>query len=421
MKMLSLMSLLMISFTLSSQTWTAIYDYPIQDLVWDQPRVAVSADDKIVVGIETIRINRPLELTTDGGQNWTTLDADFQYKYAGFDGAGNLYAVSMKKNSGVSTNYTDSLHYMAAGQTTLQAIADLPNNGFNLALYHIDGDENLYTLSTNLSSNLKNQWLLYKNGVPGAEIETPFNAGSSSQRSMLKTSTGRYVVSTFNDGVKWSDDGQTWNDNQDSYLGNSTWLHLVEADNGDLFMGGAGFAQSTDGGNNWSGASQSINLVGFVEKAGNGMLFAISPFGGAWQSSDNGATWVEITALPASGADMYDFAVSDNFMYIAAKDSTLYRAALPAVSAVEEATRHTVRVYPNPSSHAVHLTLKQSPSSNWQVQLIGINGQLLHQAKVVGPTYTLADRLFPDSGMYLLSIQDGEGHTIQQTKIMKLK
>lgn len=420
MKMLSLMSLLMISLALSSQSWTPIYNYPIQDL-WDQPRVAVSADDKVVVGMETIRTNRPLELTTDGGQNWTTLDTDFQYKFCGFDGAGNLYAVSMKKTSGVSINYTDSLHFMASGQTTLQAIADLPNNGFNKAFYYIDGDDNLYTLSPNLSANLKNQWLLYNNGMPGTEIETPFNVGSSAQRSMLKTASGRFVVSTYNSGVRWSDDGQTWNSNQDNHLGNTTWAYIAEANNGDLFMGGTALAQSTDGGNTWSSASQSVNLVAHVKKATNGMLFAISPFGGAWQSSDNGATWVEITSLPPYGSDIYDFAVSNNYMYIAAKDSTLYRAPLPAVSAVEEATTHSVRIYPNPSSNDVHLTFQDGVGATWQVVVVGINGQLVHQAEVTGSTYIITDRILPASGTYVVSIRDVEGNLIQQTKIMKLR
>ena len=251
-----------------AQTWNQIYTYDVQEPVWDEPRVAVSADNIIMVGMETIRSGRKLERSADGGQNWTTISSDFQTAFMGFDGNNNLYLVSEKKNQNVSTNYMDSLWFSNDGGINIQAVDDIIDNGVRKENFYISADNDFYTVINGVGPNSKQQLGTYNNGQQTGTLNSPFSVGSSSLRGIIKLSNGNLVTSSYNDGVHYSTDGgSTWVESMnDDVIGTSTFTSFAEANNGTLFLAGVSLKQCTDGGETWTDAPLTLNWVSTVKK-----------------------------------------------------------------------------------------------------------------------------------------------------------
>ncbi len=424
---LTLFTMLTLVLTSQAQTWTPLYTYPIQDAVWDQPRVDVSADDVIIVSMETIRTNRPMERSTDGGQTWTTLLNSFQRGYVGFDSNNNLYAVTEKKNQGVSTNYTDSLLYSSNQGTSFQAILDLPNNSNDRSSYYISGDDDFYTIINEIGPNLEQVMGVFNAGQQVDSIFSPFSVGSSALRGFIKLSNGTLVASSFNSGVYYStDNGSTWTASQgDQGLGTSTFTSFAQANNGTLFLAGVSLWQSTDSGQNWAQASLTLNFVSHVRKAGNGTLYALATFASPqlYESTDNGATWVGLQNEP--GAEVKDFDVSDNYLYAIFEDSTLYRTPVSSGSgmSVDENTAQTgtFKAFPNPAAGDVTIATENYTGNSWHITLTNALGQIVYQAEANGEYVTIPNSAFKSPGLFTASITNAEGGLVHQIKLIRTR
>lgn len=424
---LILSAITMLAISSQAQTWTPLYTYPIQDAVWDQPRVDVSADDVIIVSMETIRTNRPMERSTDGGQTWTTLLNSFQRSYVGFDGNNNLYVVTEKKNQGVSTNYTDSLLYSNNQGNSFTALEDLPNNSIDRSSYYISEDDDFYTILNELGPNLEQVIGVYNSGQPVDSIFSPFNIGSSSLRGFIKLSNGDLVASSFNSGVyRSTDNGSTWTESQgDQSLGNSTYTSFAQANNGTLFLAGASLEESADNGETWTGASLTLAFVGHVRKAGNGTLYAHAAFGAPqlYESTDNGTTWVGLQNEP--GLQVKDFDVSDNYLYAIFEDSTLYRTPVSSGSGIgvaeNTAQTGTFKAFPNPAAGDVTIAAENNNGDAWQVTLTNALGQVVYKVEANGQHTIIPDAAFQSPGLFTVSITNAERNLINQIKLIRTR
>lgn len=332
MKNLVLFSLLFGSLQLGfSQTWTEIFQFADYNGITDIPQVTVSANDVILASV-TKQFNQnkifPLVRSTDGGQNWTTLQDSVYFTHAAFDSQNNLYMVKALPTSQSSAFTRDSVRYSTDLGDTWTAVYEHPGNNFDVSTYYMDANDHYYSLAEGVGSNFTKQLIRLKNGAVVDSIDTPFDFSGRSQRGIVRLANGNYVTSTFNDGIFWSsDNGQTWNESQnDDALGRVTFTSFAEAQNGALFLGGPSIVTCTDGGETWAASNASgARFIDKVKVNTSGQLFAMSGLatGGLWTSSDNGITWTEMANLPTY-TKYHDFTVSDAYAYLAVDDK-LYR------------------------------------------------------------------------------------------------
>jgi hypothetical protein len=413
-------------FTISalhSQEWEAIYEYVLEDLVWDQPRVDVSSDDIIVVSFETIRSNRAMERSTDGGESWVTINSNFQRGFVGFDSNNNMYIVSEKKNQGISSNYTDSLWYSTDLGDTWQALYDIPDFSPDRSNYYIDADNKFYTVGDGIGDDLEQIMAVFSNGEETESIYSPFDVGSSSLRGFIKLTDGNYVASSYNSGVYYSADGFNWVASEgDGDLGAATYTSLAQANNGTLFLAGVSLEQSSDGGENWSGSSLELNFVSRVLKSGNGNLYAVAAFASPqlYESTDNGATWVGIEDDPSF--QVRDFDVSDNYLYAVYDDNTLYRREIQgSLSTDLESVQANFKVFPNPSAGDVVIANEAYSGQPWQLSVFNSIGQLIYQENVNRDRVEISEKAINNAGVYSISIQKPNGDMIYQNKFIKVR
>ena len=421
---LSLLSVLL-STSLIAQTWTPVYTYNIQEF-WDIPRVDASSSGIIAVSFQTIRANRALELSSDGGQTWNVVDADFQRSFIGFDSQDRMYMVSEKKQPSVSSTFIDSIYYSSDLGVTIQNLGDHPKYGFDRHSYYIDPQDNFYCLSNAVGPGLTQQLDMFNAGAFTGNILSGFVAGSSSLRSIIKLSNGNYVTSSYNDGIAYSTDGgQTWVESQgDQIIGATTFAIFAEANDGTLFLSGPQLIQCSDGGETWTASSLGLNFVNGVRRTSSGALYAAGEFAAVsiWESTDNGATWVGVQNQPAVG--FYDWALSDSHIYVAFKDSVLYSTPVAAggVGLGENSIQtSTVQVYPNPAEGDITIYNADYTGENWRVEIRNASGQLVHAANCFDHSFNLTRSQLPQQGLYIIKAFTSESVCIGETKLIKFK
>lgn len=423
--LLFLLLSILLSPVLYSQTWTPIYDYNIQEF-WDGPKVDVSAADVIAVSFSTIKSNRPLEVSNDGGQTWNTIDSDFQRAHVGFDSQDRMYVVSKKKVTNVSTTYIDSLYYSDDLGVTLQPLLNHAGYGYDEHSFYIDPQDNFYCLSSNIGPNGEQQLDYYNAGQLTGNIFTGSQASSSSLRSLIKLSNGDYVRSSYNGGIRYSTDGGTlWTDSQgDGIMGAATFAIFAEANDGTLFLSGPLLVQCSDGGETWTASSLGLTFVNGIRKAGNGTLYAAGDFAfpSIYESGDNGATWVGLQNQPAAG--YYDWDLSDNNIYVALKDSTLYSIPVSSggVGMKENSVQSSaLQVYPNPTQAEIAIFNDQYTGENWTIEIMDLNGQLIYSATCYDQTIHLDRSVLSVLGMYVIKAYTTNKVLIGETRLVKMR
>ncbi len=407
-----------LSLGLEAQTWDSIYSYTVLDPIWDKARVDVSQNNEILCSFETINAGNPLSISIDGGSSFQVLLSDFQRGFAGFDGNSNFYLVSEKKNSGVSTNYYDSVYYSDDLGQTIQALDEHPNGGFDYSSFYIDQSNNFYCLDNSLGGNLEPLFALYQNGQFSANISTHLSAGSNALRGVIKLTNGTIVVSTYNDGVHYSsDNGQSWTASQnDQVLGTSTFTSFAQANNGDLFLAGVSLEMSSDNGETWMASNLSTNWVDQVIKAGNGNLYARGAFSSPplFESTDNGQTWLQMSNQPSGTCA--DFDLSADHLY-AIYDNVLYKYSIGGGSGISLDENHLeVSIFPNPTGQS-DLKIKLSQISSANLKILDNQGRIILE-KDLGPDNHIERSVFTKPGFYTLYISNDEGWSTSQKLII---
>lgn len=401
-----------------AQTWERVDSIDVADLVWDKPRVDVSSNDDIFLSFETKNSGRPLILSSDGGQSWSTVKANYQYGFIGFDSQDRMYIVSSKKRANVSTTRFDSLYYSTDMGTTLQAIDEVPDNGWRVENFYIDPSDNFYTSGSGTGPDYAREFAIYNAGAPSGTMYGPFDVFSSGQRSMIILSNGNIVFSSYNSGIRYSTDGgSTWIESQgDGDLGNVTFVNFAEAFNGDLFLGGAGLVQCSDGGETWTDASLNKNFIADVKVGANGTLYAMPQYDNLHYSTDNGATWQEVTTTPAGTYS--DMAVSDNYVYII-KNNVLYRTeVLGSGIGIDEHALGALHIYPNPSSGSVTIELPDH-AGTMNVMIVDARGSEVANLKCAfSDRMTISGDVFRSNGIYTLVLFDENGAFVQSGQVL---
>ena len=342
-----------------AQSWQNLgFFYDTQDLVWEKPRMDVSADDGVMVASFNSRdAGRSAYVSADDGASWSVMDSDFQHSYVGFDAQNNMYIVTRKKQSGASLTYVDSLYYSSDNGSTLQPLADLPDWSINDRNFYIDAQGRFYTPSNSMNGDLDFYLRRYQNGSVSDSIISPFAIGSDAMQAMILTSNGVLVISTFNAGVwKSTDGGASWVDATDeTELGTSTFAWFTEGASGRLYLAGPSFRYSDDDGDTWVSHGCGTTPLGGFSKAWattGGPFYALSPFAGIYESTD-ATNWTQIS--PANWS-VTDANISDNYLYVAANDS-VWRMPVnnqsSSIDELEELLR--VKIAPNPAAGRLHI------------------------------------------------------------------
>lgn len=405
-------------WTSKAQTWEVVDSIVVNDLVWDKPKVDVSAGDDIFLSFETTKSGNPLLKSSDGGQSWTTVKANFQRGHIGFDSQDHMYIVSAKRYSNVAKTYFDTLYYSSDLGATLQVVDQVPDNDWNRASFYIDGSDQFYSSGPGSGPNYAREWRMYSGTTLAGTMYGPYDIFSKGQRSIIKLSNGNYVVSSYNSGIRYSTDGgSTWVESaNDGVLGTITFEGFVEADNGNLLLGGATIVECADGGETWTSSSLGQNFIGKLVKASNGTIYAMAVYNTLYESTDNGATWSAVGNTPSGSFG--DLAVSDQHLYIII-DNVLYKTAISGGSGIgiAEQSSSALQVYPNPSAGDVNLEVGEE-MLNGTVKVYEHTGRELLSEKIESPRFTINRERFPVPGVYVVRVQNEMGNTLQLSRVV---
>lgn len=404
MKTSILFSSILLSASAFAQTWDVVDSIAVVDPVWDKARVDVSSSDDIFLSFESINSGSPLLKSSDAGQTWSTVKANFQRGYIGFDSQDNMYIVSEKKYSAVAKNYFDTLYYSTDLGATLQTVDQVPNNDWNRASFYIDASDQFYSTGPGSGPSYAREWRIYNGATLASSMYGPYDIYSKGQRSIIKLSNGNFVVSSYNSGIRYSTDGgSTWVESQgDGVLGTITFEGFVEADNGNLILGGATIVECADGGETWTSSSLGQNFIGAVVKASNGTIYAMAVYNTLYASDDDGATWNAVANTPSG--TYADMAVSDNYVYIII-DNVLYRTAITGGSGIglAELSTSDLNIHPNPSAGDVRVTMPASFTTG-KLRVLDMMGRTVYEGAVQNDEEVLPREVFPNTGIYTLQI-----------------
>jgi hypothetical protein len=159
-----------------------------------------------------------------------------------------------------------------------------------------------------------------------------------------------------------------------------------------------------------------------VKKSGNGNLYALAVYSSPllYESTDNGATWVGVQNDP--GTSIQDFAVSNDHLYAVYNDNILYRTAITGGSTGIETVQTTdVRVFPNPTSGDVNVSLTDTDFTGLTLQLIDVSGRTVYQTTANTPLVTIPSDAFKNPGYYVVNCTNAQGDVVSTTKLIRTK
>ena len=407
---LVLLSLAFIQLNIQSQDWEAL-NYSLGDVGFAVPHMGVSHDNmKIGTGFSFSYVG-PMQLSTDGGENWTE-GYDNRIKSIQFDNDGNIYILEELKNVIV---YNGSLFKSTDNGATWEEILDVEDYVETVG-FKVTGDGQVYVPT--------NAGLKYSpdGGATWSDISCPHVPYG-----VLKTSSGRLIITTYNSGVEYSDDnGATWNDAEGD-LGNVTFGFLQEhPTTGNIYVCSfGGVLESTDGGESFYLKAPdpwiAINVKEFaISKAGNFYFYGLH---GIYESSD-AVEWTNIAdGLPAGNG--YDFQLTDDHVFVMV-DSMIYKreiATSPSRIASKRYEEIDMLAWPNPSNGSVSLTFTLPERENVTIDVLNLNGMViksLNKGIVSKGNQTLnLDLQDLSNGIYLGRIMSETGIGVKRIEIMK--
>jgi photosystem II stability/assembly factor-like uncharacterized protein len=332
-----------------------------------------------------------------------------------FDNQENLYATSQEKVEYVSTYYPHEIFLTKDNGTnwaTIDTVATNPGQ-VEASVFRRDNRGTIYTGNRNLkiidggfdySTDDGQNWVHVRTFIEGKyDYRAPFSA--------LLTSDSSLFITTYNSGIfKSVDGGTTWKKVYNSFV-TLAFLHEDIA-TGNLYAASASaLLKSVDKGETWvvmeNDPWMALNIKEFYLSA-NG-TFYISGNAGVIKSK-NGTSWESMWDSGTSKLGISDMDLSNNFIYVVASDSSIYRLtkAENATSSTDIVDNAAFSIYPNPASNqiSVNLSFSDHQSKIRELTIVDISGKTVIKEELTKAIYTqTVDISALERGMYFVLLQ----------------
>lgn len=350
--------------------------------------------------------------TTDGGDTWATVVADFFTVSRDFLVLDEQTVIIPFNTSGPQKTEDGGQTWAALLPADLQdtvnlfAIEQLPGGRICLygsahALYSDDNGES---------------WNFVYHGLFNFPRSMVF---LNDQIGFVGSDAGRVVATT--------DGGETWSLVLDGDFTNQPIRNLFALDESTIMMTSSGTSRcSTDGGLSWSTeACNGVSTPGDIVVGPDGAWYASDLQSSSQdvlteisRSMDQGQSW-EIIAEHCTYALAGTVRPDNRYLYLYADGGFISRIDLETITSVrsEIASIGTVMAYPNPTSGLLNIELPTN-AANVQIDLYDLQGQLL-QSQRTNEAITLLDLTTLPAGCYVVRVQ-GDGW-LQTGRVFRLE
>jgi photosystem II stability/assembly factor-like uncharacterized protein len=354
-------------------------------------------------------------LSLDNGSTWTQVHEE-KFAAAFFNNQEDLYAVRQDYFPGTSLYYPQSVFLTTDNGSSWATIDTVANNigQVNASVFRMDNSGTLYTAYRNFSANTGgfkystddgNSWTLIPTFISGPySYSDPFSA--------LLTSSGDFFITTYNSGVyKSNDAGENWTKVYNTFI---TLGYLNEhPTTGDLYVASLGTVlKSTDNGENWVELEpdpwMAMNIKEFEITSDGTFWFANS--GGIFKSDDC-IHWESVWSPNKKGSrttSLLDMAISDNYIYVSANDSTVYRKTRGTTGVLNIEDNISISIYPNPAQDFIIVKLENTEYNTVEhnLSITDIKGKLVHHVALPqGSKNNTINISSLEPGIYIISIQ----------------
>ena len=409
-----------------SQEWTPIFNFNTVN-----GQIAVSNSGKIFTyqPYHFLIVSYEAMLSLDNGSTWTQVHDD-KFATAFFNNQEDLYAIRQDNFPGTNLYYPQSIYLTFDNGGSWSTIDTVANNmgQVNAFVFRMDNNGTLYTAFRDFSANTGGFKYSTDDGASWTLIPT-FLAGPASYTdpfSALLTSVGDFFITTYNEGVfKSSDAGVNWTKVYNTFV---TLGYLNEhPETSDLYVASFGAVlKSTDNGENWEELEpdpwMAMNIMEFEITSDGTFWFANA--GGIFKSTDC-VHWEQIWnvngKISLDIVEVRDMAIGDNYIYVSARDSTVYRKLREDASGINDYKNNlTLHLYPNPANDFVTINLdKIDNSAIRHLSIYDINGRLIFQRDLLNDNNNIKiDITSLKPGFYMVNLNNGE-HNFKQKLIIK--
>ncbi len=408
-----------------SQEWTPVFNFNSVN-----GQITVSNDGKIFTyqGFNYMNESYEAMLSLDNGSTWTQVHDD-KFATAFFNSQEDLYAVRQDNFQSTNLYFPQSIYLTTDNGSNWTTIDTVANNmgQVNASVFRMDNSGTLYTAFRDFSAGTGGFKYSTDDGGSWTLIPT-FISGPYDYKdifSALLTSSGDFLITTYNQGVfKSTDAGESWTRVYESFV---TLGFLNEhPTTGDLYVASLGaILKSTDNGENWEELEpdpwMAMNIKEFEVTSDGTFWFANS--GGVFKSDDC-VHWESVWSpdgKESRATSLLDMAISDNYIYISGNDSTVYRKTrgTTGVSNIED--NISMSIYPNPANDFVTIILDDTESNNSKKELsiTDINGRLVHNVNLsVGSGNYKVSISGLRPGLYIVNLVSGM-YNFKQKLIVK--
>lgn len=420
---------LLISSEISqSQEWTPVFNFNSVN-----GRIATSKGDKVFTYQPYNFMNESYEamLSLDNGSTWTQVHDD-KFATAFFNSQEDLYAIRQDNFPGTYLYFPQSIFLTTDNGnnwTTIDIVAD--NMGqVNASAFRMDNSGTLYTAFRDFSAGTGGFKYSTDDGVSWTLIPT-FISGPYDYTdiySALLTSNGDFFITTYNQGVfKSTDAGENWTKVYNTFI---TLGFLNQHPlSGDLYVASFGAVlKSTDNGENWEELIpdpwMAMNIIEFEITDDGTFWFANA--GGIYKS-DDAVHWEQIWDVegksPQTIVNVMNMSISDNYIYVSASDSTVYRKLREGsvgINFFEE--NNSLNIYPNPAQD--YITVKFDNADNniieHNLRITDISGRLVYNAVLpYGSRSNKVNIANLETGYYVVTLVSGTRSISQKLIISK--
>jgi len=352
-----------IQLNLNAQAWEAL-NFNFGSFSFSVPHIGVSHDNMKLGAAFSTQYVGPMQFSTDGGENWSEV-LDKRILSIQFDDAGNIYALHQSKDVIYFNGY---LYKSTDDGTTWDELLDV-DDYVETAGFKVTGSGEIYVPA---AAGMKYS---PDGGLSWSDItcnHVPYG--------VLKTSSGRLIITTYNSGIEYSDDnGATWS-NAEGDLGNITFGFLQEhPTTGNIYVCSfGGVLESTDNGASFYLKDPdpwlAMNIKEFeISSAGKFYFYGLY---GVYESTD-AVTWNNITeGLPAG--NLYDFQLTDDHVFVVV-DTMIYKreiAASPSGIFSSRFAEIELNVWPNPAADMMNVSFTLEDREAVVVDIINMNGEI---------------------------------------------
>lgn len=348
-------ALLLTAMSCFSQTWEQLpYYYP--QTTQSSPKIFASPNDVLVAGFN-YKSAPASHISLNEGATWQQIFADKPIATVEFGPDGNIYFIATKRYLTTSNYYIDTLFRSSDG-------ISWTNMG-----YKLKGGSNEYDFTISGNNTLLFPKFSDINGVffsASADNAQNWSNLLVPEGPVTCSHTADTIISTFSSpwpgGIRYSHDGgATVNTSTGISAGGTIPVMLP---NGDIYAAAVGkIFKSTDGGVSFSQIPLNSSVVQIQEfMYGSNGKFYIRVLNGIWETSD----FTNVTAITSNLPDynsISDMDISNNYIY-AITDTNLYRYPLSMSTSSGPATakENSLKIYPNPSSDILYLSVSPNVS-----------------------------------------------------------